>query len=184
MLPISADAAERQAAYEEAVLRPLLGPQYIHRGRPCQLQPEFARSLSEQVEGIYRSLSFQACLLPDHTVFRQSPERASLHMDRSAEKSNRSATLLEASHASSSPEPCGNHKEPCEAVDAGTLSVEIKPKCGFLPTSAYIKPEQDIKRRVPRFQLHQCLKLEQVAPLGSQKLSCLAIPELHLSVTL
>lgn len=50
---------------------------------------------------------------------------------------------------------------------AGTLCVEIKPKCGFLPTSALIRPEHAVKRRVPRFQLHQLLKLEQVL------LSCL-----------
>ncbi|CAL8462781.1 g2314 [Coccomyxa elongata] len=107
-------ASERQTAYEEAVLRQLLGAQYIHTGLPCNLSTEFAAALSAQLQSADTSLSCKAWLLPDHTVFRQC-----------------------------------------------TLCVEIKPKCGFLPTSILIRPEHGIKHRVPRFQLHQQLKLAQ-----------------------
>ncbi|RID44997.1 hypothetical protein BRARA_I01755 [Brassica rapa] len=41
------------------------------------------------------------------------------------------------------------------------LSVEIKPKCGFLPTSRFISEENKLKRSVSRFKMHQILKLEQ-----------------------
>eukprot|EP00249_Psilotum_nudum_P019133 c27112_g1_i1 orf=384-1436(-) len=40
-----------------------------------------------------------------------------------------------------------------------TVSVEIKPKCGFLPISVFIAKENAIKKRVSRFSMHQHLKL-------------------------
>ncbi|KAL6207462.1 hypothetical protein ACLB2K_018420 [Fragaria x ananassa] len=39
------------------------------------------------------------------------------------------------------------------------ISVEIKPKCGFLPASEYIDEGNAIKRRITRFRMHQALKL-------------------------
>jgi hypothetical protein len=39
--------------------------------------------------------------------------------------------------------------------------VELKPKCGFLPSSACIASRHGIKREVARYQLHQQLKLAQ-----------------------
>ncbi|CAN4122882.1 unnamed protein product [Withania somnifera] len=41
------------------------------------------------------------------------------------------------------------------------MSVEIKPKCGFLPLSEFIAPENTIKRSVSRFKMHQTLKFHQ-----------------------
>lgn len=41
------------------------------------------------------------------------------------------------------------------------ISVEIKPKCGFLPLSEFIASENTIKRSVTRFKMHQALKLHQ-----------------------
>ncbi|KAL2973856.1 hypothetical protein AAZX31_14G070300 [Glycine max] len=41
------------------------------------------------------------------------------------------------------------------------LSVEIKPKCGFLPLSKFISEVNAIKRRITRFEMHQTLKLLQ-----------------------
>ncbi|KAF5747135.1 inositol-pentakisphosphate 2-kinase-like isoform X1 [Tripterygium wilfordii] len=41
------------------------------------------------------------------------------------------------------------------------LSVEIKPKCGFLPFSRYITERNVIKRSITRFKMHQVLKLSQ-----------------------
>ncbi|CAN8287620.1 unnamed protein product [Cochlearia groenlandica] len=40
------------------------------------------------------------------------------------------------------------------------ISVEIKPKCGFLPTSRFISEENKLKRTVSRFKMHQMLKLQ------------------------
>ena len=42
------------------------------------------------------------------------------------------------------------------------VCIEIKPKCGFLPTAATIHPQHNIKRQQSRFQLQQALKLAQV----------------------
>ncbi|XP_004500991.1 inositol-pentakisphosphate 2-kinase-like isoform X2 [Cicer arietinum] len=41
------------------------------------------------------------------------------------------------------------------------ISVEIKPKCGFLPVSNFISEETSIKKSVTRFEMHQALKLHQ-----------------------
>ncbi|XP_060199722.1 inositol-pentakisphosphate 2-kinase-like isoform X1 [Lycium barbarum] len=51
--------------------------------------------------------------------------------------------------------PPGKHKQDF------CISVEIKPKCGFLPLSEFIASENTIKRSVTRFQMHQALKLHQ-----------------------
>ncbi|ESQ44797.1 hypothetical protein EUTSA_v10003206mg [Eutrema salsugineum] len=40
------------------------------------------------------------------------------------------------------------------------FSVEIKPKCGFLPTSRFLSEENMLKTSVSRFKMHQILKLE------------------------
>ncbi|XP_021658565.2 inositol-pentakisphosphate 2-kinase isoform X2 [Hevea brasiliensis] len=41
------------------------------------------------------------------------------------------------------------------------ISVEIKPKCGFLPFSRFIAERNAIKRSTTRFRMHQVLKLRQ-----------------------
>ncbi|PIA52750.1 hypothetical protein AQUCO_01000549v1 [Aquilegia coerulea] len=41
------------------------------------------------------------------------------------------------------------------------ISVEIKPKCGFLPSSKFIREQNSIKKSVTRFRMHQLLKLHQ-----------------------
>ncbi|KAL0314664.1 UNVERIFIED_CONTAM: Inositol-pentakisphosphate 2-kinase [Sesamum angustifolium] len=41
------------------------------------------------------------------------------------------------------------------------VSVEIKPKCGFLPVSEFIADENAIKKKITRFKMHQLLKLHQ-----------------------
>ncbi|CAL9202444.1 unnamed protein product [Musa hybrid cultivar] len=41
------------------------------------------------------------------------------------------------------------------------IAVEIKPKCGFLPSSEYIVEANAVKKHVTRFKMHQFLKLHQ-----------------------
>ncbi|KAL0360648.1 UNVERIFIED_CONTAM: Inositol-pentakisphosphate 2-kinase [Sesamum radiatum] len=41
------------------------------------------------------------------------------------------------------------------------VSVEIKPKGGFLPVSEFIAEENAVKKKIPRFKMHQLLKLHQ-----------------------
>ncbi|CAI8606470.1 unnamed protein product [Vicia faba] len=41
-----------------------------------------------------------------------------------------------------------------------SISVEIKPKCGFLPLSTFISEGTAIKKKITRFEMHQALKLQ------------------------
>ena len=43
-----------------------------------------------------------------------------------------------------------------------TLGIELKPKCGFLPSAATIQSGNSVKKQRSRFTLHQQLKLAQV----------------------
>ncbi|XP_058220772.1 inositol-pentakisphosphate 2-kinase-like isoform X1 [Rhododendron vialii] len=45
--------------------------------------------------------------------------------------------------------------------DQVSISVEIKPKCGFLPFSKYISEGNVIKKRISRFRMHQSLKFHE-----------------------
>ncbi|KAK4797033.1 hypothetical protein SAY86_029359 [Trapa natans] len=45
--------------------------------------------------------------------------------------------------------------------DDPCISVEIKPKCGFLPTSKYIAQKNIIKKIITRFKMHQTLKFHE-----------------------
>ena len=61
-----------------------------------------------------------------------------------------------------------------------TICLELKPKCGFLPTSACIHPKHAIKQEISRFQLHQHLKCAQVS--GSHLIY--RVQSLHHSIAL
>ncbi|XP_058092015.1 inositol-pentakisphosphate 2-kinase IPK1 isoform X3 [Magnolia sinica] len=41
------------------------------------------------------------------------------------------------------------------------IAVEIKPKCGFLPSSRFIDEKNAIKKSITRYKMHQVLKLHQ-----------------------
>ncbi|KAF7140690.1 hypothetical protein RHSIM_Rhsim06G0029700 [Rhododendron simsii] len=45
--------------------------------------------------------------------------------------------------------------------DQVCISVEIKPKCGFLPFSKYVSEGNVIKKRISRFRMHQSLKFHE-----------------------
>ncbi|XP_056693308.1 inositol-pentakisphosphate 2-kinase isoform X2 [Spinacia oleracea] len=45
---------------------------------------------------------------------------------------------------------------------APCITVEIKPKCGFLPSSSFMADENAIKKNATRFKMHQVLKLQQL----------------------
>ena len=60
----------------------------------------------------------------------------------------------------------------CERV----FSLEMKPKCGFIPDAKTIDASNTLKKKVPRFLLHQFLKLKQVdevpSPVRRSTASC------------
>ncbi|KAL9394991.1 hypothetical protein Peur_014276 [Populus x canadensis] len=45
--------------------------------------------------------------------------------------------------------------------DGSCISVEIKPKCGFLPSSKFMAEGNSVKRSTTRFRMHQILKLRE-----------------------
>lgn len=76
-------------------------------------------------------------------VWRVDAARVDTHCDFGLLMSDHSLFA----HGSPRPSPC--------------LSVEIKPKCGFLPLSKFISEGNAIKRRITRFEMHQTLKFLQ-----------------------
>ncbi|XP_022763203.1 inositol-pentakisphosphate 2-kinase-like isoform X2 [Durio zibethinus] len=76
--------------------------------------------------------------------------RPAWRVDSSQVDMNRDSVLIMSDHSIF---PNGTLKGgPC-------ITVEIKPKCGFLPISRFIAEENAVKRTITRFKMHQALKL-------------------------
>ena len=168
----TAGALERHQAFEGSILQPLLGGQYLLKGRLCRLPPAFQAALLVllQLKGRHGTteISSEALLLPDLTLFSgsacsasgtlaccgvQHAEQRQLEDQGTCSEAAQDAQSLGQGRHSSSPARC-------LAVDAhACICVELKPKCGFLPTSPCIR--HPMQRRVSRYQLHQRLKLAQ-----------------------
>ncbi|KAH9605523.1 hypothetical protein KSS87_023151 [Heliosperma pusillum] len=60
---------------------------------------------------------------------------------------------------------------PCSAIKGDPcISVEIKPKCGFLPSSTFIADKNAFKKNVSRFKMHQHLKLKECQMIVSSQI--------------
>lgn len=92
------------------------------------------------------SMEFLECI--DKNVL---PHRPTWRVDAAIVNTLCSYALLISDH---SVFPHGAKGVPC-------VSIEIKPKCGFLPQSKYITEENHIKRNVSRFRMHQTMKLHR-----------------------
>ncbi|XWS14544.1 hypothetical protein CRYUN_Cryun35bG0019000 [Craigia yunnanensis] len=76
--------------------------------------------------------------------------RPAWRVDSSQVNVNRDSVLIISDHSIF---PNGTLKSgPC-------ITVEIKPKCGFLPISRFIAEKNAVKRTITRFRMHQALKL-------------------------
>ncbi|KAF8091852.1 hypothetical protein N665_0433s0020 [Sinapis alba] len=117
--------------YVKDVIIPLLGPKHIDAGVRVSVSKEFLESVDKKV-----------------TKQRPTWRVNAANVDTTHD----SALLL------------NDHSLFSLGISSGggdCLSVEIKPKCGFLPTSRFISEENNLKRSVSRFKMHQLLKLEQ-----------------------
>ncbi|CAH8390761.1 unnamed protein product [Eruca vesicaria subsp. sativa] len=119
--------------YVKDVIIPLLGPKHIDAGVRVSVSKEFLESVDKKV------------------TKQRPPWRVNA---ANVDTSHDSALIL------------NDHSLFSQGVSGGggggdCLSVEIKPKCGFLPTSRFISEENKLKRGVSRFKMHQLLKLEQ-----------------------
>ncbi|XP_020166707.1 inositol-pentakisphosphate 2-kinase IPK1 isoform X1 [Aegilops tauschii subsp. strangulata] len=77
--------------------------------------------------------------------------RPAWRVNASAIDTNADSALLISDHSLFSGKPRGS----------SCIAVEIKAKCGFLPSSEYISKENAIKKQVTRYKMHQHLKFHQ-----------------------
>ncbi|KAI5010504.1 hypothetical protein ZWY2020_012641 [Hordeum vulgare] len=77
--------------------------------------------------------------------------RPSWRVNASAIDTSADSALLISDHSLFSGKPRGS----------SCIAVEIKAKCGFLPSSEYISRENAIKKQVTRYKMHQHLKFHQ-----------------------
>uniref|UniRef100_A0ACD5UDV4 Uncharacterized protein n=1 Tax=Avena sativa TaxID=4498 RepID=A0ACD5UDV4_AVESA len=77
--------------------------------------------------------------------------RPAWRVNASAIDTSADSALLISDHSLFSGKPSGT----------SCIAVEIKAKCGFLPSSEYISTENSIKKQVTRYKMHQHLKFHQ-----------------------
>ncbi|KAL3682538.1 hypothetical protein R1sor_000560 [Riccia sorocarpa] len=128
----ASSSAELNHAYIRDVLLPLLGDTHVDPGRIVFVSGLF-------VEALNRSITHRR---PAWRVAAGSLTMSS------------GVGLLIDDHS--------NFPVPRDTLGSGpTITVEIKPKWGFLPTSPWIKEENAVKKTVSRFRMHQTLKLKE-----------------------
>ncbi|XP_004499186.1 inositol-pentakisphosphate 2-kinase-like isoform X2 [Cicer arietinum] len=119
--------------YVQHVMKPLLGSKYVDAGNHILVTKEFLESVEKNV-------------VSQRPAWRVDVSRVDTQCDFG---------LLMSDHSLF---PDGT--ETCCQGSSPSISVEIKPKCGFLPQSEFISEGTAIKRRVTRFEMHQALKLQ------------------------
>ncbi|CAK9882519.1 unnamed protein product [Sphagnum jensenii] len=134
--PAMADATTPAAMahiYASSIIQPLLGQEHVDAGVLVYLTPEFLETVN-------------------HDVAEKRPEwrQKNAHLDLTG-----GTALLITDHSSF-------YTVPGRVEDLPpTITVEIKPKWGCLPTAGTISEENNIKKHVSRFSMHQHLKLKQ-----------------------
>ncbi|KAL8490447.1 hypothetical protein ACS0TY_026083 [Phlomoides rotata] len=118
--------------YVQKAICPLLGSEHVDAGIRILVSREFLEAVEYKV----------------------LPQRPSWRVDAAKVNPLCDSALLIADH-SMFPHVSGSLKEDF------CVSIEIKPKCGFLPTSEFIAEENAVKKIITRFRMHQALKLNQ-----------------------
>ncbi|CAM6117342.1 unnamed protein product [Calypogeia fissa] len=125
--------AELNHAYARDVLRPLLGEEHVDPGTLVHIESSFIEALGCHIDSMRPTWRAESGSLEVLT----------------------GVGLLISDHTYF-PTPAGT----VEASSA-TISVELKPKCGFLPSTTFITEEDSIKKSLSRFTMHQQLKFHQ-----------------------
>ncbi|EOA35203.1 hypothetical protein CARUB_v10020353mg [Capsella rubella] len=115
--------------YVKHVMRPLLGHKHVNAGIRLLVSKEFLESATKIVSS---------------QRFPWRANAANADTNRSSVLLMDDMTLFDHGHV--------DDHNPC-------LTVEIKPKCGFLPSSSFIAEENVIKKSITRFEMQQVLKL-------------------------
>ncbi|XP_054798297.1 inositol-pentakisphosphate 2-kinase isoform X2 [Prosopis cineraria] len=162
--------------FVQHVMKPLLGPQYVDAGMNVLVSREFLGTVEKnftcqrpafRVDTAQIDMhSDSVLLMSDHSLFPHGSWQVgepgtNIIIDKNSREVNYNSKestifspvggpfILDTIHGSLEASPC--------------ISVEIKPKCGFLPLSRFISDETAIKKSVTRFKMHQSLKLHQGA---------------------
>lgn len=118
--------------YTQLVMSPLLGSKHVDAGIRVPVTRDFLECVEKNV----------------------NKQRPAWRIDVSVVDLERDFVIIMSDH-SLYPGVSGVLKdEPC-------ISVEIKPKCGFIPSSEFIAERNSVKRSATRFQMHQVLKLRE-----------------------
>ncbi|KAG8377825.1 hypothetical protein BUALT_Bualt08G0073900 [Buddleja alternifolia] len=164
-------APTREAAeqlYVQKVMCPLLGPEHVDSGIRVPVSREFLEAVESNVlcqrpswrvdAAKVNTLCDSVLVIADHSIF---PHGSFTLLQFYS--TVRHLFLYRSCYSFLS---LIMYKETCSVVSGifkedFCVSIEIKPKGGFLPTSEFIAEENAIKRSVTRFKMHQTLKLHQ-----------------------
>ena len=124
------------------VVTPLMGHRYVHIGEVVSIPQDFIFAMTEICRG-YR---------PKHRLNKE--------IDSSCSVGVVMPDFCFVSNDSLSSPPFKESVGITEAENP-TFSVEIKPKCGFLPISPYIDPSRDIKYSVCHYCMLQASKVKE-----------------------
>ncbi|KAJ7523133.1 hypothetical protein O6H91_18G039100 [Diphasiastrum complanatum] len=119
-----------QHAYVKDVMLPLLGKEYVDTGVPVAISQNFLAAVAQNIQ-------------EKRPIWRQENADVDLLSP---------LALLISDHTKFSILPGVREKV------QSTIAVEIKPKCGFLPTTTTMDPANVVKKDVSRFAMHQHLK--------------------------
>lgn len=123
-------------AYAKQVLGPLLDPKHIDGGVCITVCREFLEAIKKNIHS-------------ERPGWRIDAAEVDVHCDSALLISDHSVFLSNKSFIPATPK-----EEMC-------FTIEIKPKCGFLPSSEFIAKGNAIKKHITRFRMHQLLKLHK-----------------------
>ena len=128
--------------FAKHVVSPLMGNDYVHVGKVISVPRDFASAMNDICRG-HR---------PEHRLDKEIDESCSFGVIM--------PDFCFVPLASSS-SPAEENSQVTNETRNPTFSVEIKPKCGFLPTSSYIDPTRAIKYSVCHYCMLQKSKVKE-----------------------
>ena len=132
----------RNLDFAKSVMLPLMGGCYVHLGRAISVPEDFASTMNEICRGCR----------PEHRLNKQIDEGC-----------HSGVLMPDLCFLPSLPQAASTEKNYDQAMETmnPTFSVEIKPKCGFLPTSPFIDSTRAIKYSVCSYCMLQKTKVKE-----------------------
>ena len=127
------------------VFLPLMGAKYVQEGKIVNLPEGFAAKMNESCRALRPAHRLHMEIDENYPVGVLMPDFCLLPKFVSVDKTPKDKEIV----------------TPEEQVKEPTFSVEIKPKCGFVPTSSWITQEHAVRRAVCHYCLLQKLKVQE-----------------------